>query len=252
MGTNRNTGGPEVLRPDDFFDLSESTSRPLFDKCDFVWDALANLNEYLASSFDDERIYVHGEISGGATIVGGPIYIGRDVNIQGSVWIEGPAYIGDSCQILHGAKIRDGAIMEDGALLGHCSELKHSIMLKESKAPHKAYIGDSIIGNRVNLGAGAVLSNLSILSRKDKASGTRPSLKIRHEEQVYDTGFPKLGAILGDDVQIGCNCTTNPGCLIGPGTIVYPNIAVQKGIIPAGKLVKLRQEIEIIDVSPRP
>lgn len=132
-----------------------------------------------------------------------------------------------------------------GAILGHASEAKNSLFLPKSTAPHFSYVGDSILGHRVNLGAGTKLSNLGILSEKDKVTGKRPSIHLTINGTDYDTGLAKLGAILGDDAQTGCNSVLNPGCLIGRETLVYANASLRKGYYPPRSIIKLRQTIEI-------
>ena len=151
--------------------------------------------------------------------------------------------IGKNCEIRHGAYIRGQALLGDGCIVGHASEVKHSIMLDGAKAPHFAYVGDSILGNEVNLGAGTKLSNLAVNSEKNSETGHRPTIKISIDKRMVDTGLTKLGAVIGDDTQLGCNSVTNPGCLIGPGTLVYANASVSKGFVPGHSIVKLRQEL---------
>jgi bifunctional N-acetylglucosamine-1-phosphate-uridyltransferase/glucosamine-1-phosphate-acetyltransferase GlmU-like protein len=126
----------------------------------------------------------------------------------------------------------------DGAVLGHASEMKNSVMLPEAKAPHFAYLGDSILGSRVNLGAGTKLSNLSITALRHQKT-----LTVQIDGLAYDTGLTKLGAILGDDVQTGCNVVLNPGTLLGRGARVYPNTSV-RGYHGPGEILKLRQHVE--------
>ena len=135
--------------------------------------------------------------------------------------------------------------MGDRCVLGHASELKNSIMLNDAKAPHFAYVGDSILGNNVNLGAGTKLSNLSVACEKELSTGKRPTIKIVIDAEEVDTDLAKLGAIIGDDAQTGCNAVTNPGTLIGKNSLVYANTSVSKGLIPENSIVKLRQVTEI-------
>ncbi|UCC54594.1 MAG: hypothetical protein JSV68_11625, partial [Anaerolineaceae bacterium] len=117
--------------------------------------------------------------------------------------------------------------------------------------PHFNYVGDSILGHRVNLGAGTKLSNLGILSQKDPGSGKRPTINLLVDSREYDTGLAKLGAILGDDVQTGCNAVLNPACLVGSRTLIYANLSLRKGYHPADSVVKLRQTVRRIDKNNR-
>ena len=120
-------------------------------------------------------------------------------------------------------------------------------MLPYAHAPHFNYIGDSILGSNVNLGAGTKLSNLTVSSIKNILTGKRPSIKITIKGKEYDTGLAKLGAILGDSVQTGCNSVLNPGCLISENSLVYANVSLRKGYYPPNHIIKLRQEIEIVE-----
>jgi len=115
-------------------------------------------------------------------------------------------------------------------------------LLPGAHAPHFNYVGDSILGRRVNLGAGTKLSNLTVISVKDQLTGKRPAIMLPIDGTVYDTGLAKLGAIMGDDAQTGCNSVLNPGVLLGPRCLVYPNASLPKGFYPADTIIKLRQK----------
>lgn len=211
-----------------------------------MWGALKRLNAYLKELIPLESMEIQGNIASGATLHGTGIHIGRGTVVEDGAYIAGPAYIGRDCQIRHGAYLRGEVIAGNGCIIGHSSEVKRTIMLNESKAPHFAYVGDSILGHRSNLGAGTKLSNLTLVSVKSPETGKRPTLHIQINDQRYDTGLTKLGAILGDDVQTGCNCVTHPGCLVGPRTLIYANVALRKGYTPSDSLVKLCQATTIV------
>ncbi len=134
------------------------------------------------------------------------------------VSIEGACYIGPGAEIKNGAFLRRGSWICSGAIVGHCSEVKNSILLPGSKAPHFNYVGDSIIGSGANLGAGAKISNV----RNDR--GTIPVTNKKGER--FDSGMRKLGAMVGDGSQLGCNVVTNPGTIISPGVMIPPNETV--------------------------
>ncbi len=123
---------------------------------------------------------------------------------------------------------------------------KNSLFLPQASAPHFNYVGDSILGHRINLGAGTKLSNLTLVSEKDTLTRQRPTIKLAIEGDVVDTGLAKLGTILGDDAQTGCNSVMNPGCLIGRNTLVYANVSLRKGYYPPHSIIKLRQSSEIV------
>ncbi len=221
-----------MLRPSDFFELGSYAHRSLFDGVQYVWDALKNLNAYLEQHLQPVNLAeVHP-----TAVIEGQVMIGEGTVIEPGVMIKGPVIIGKNCQIRQGAYIRENCLIGDHCVVGHTSELKGTIMLDHSQAPHFAYVGDSILGYKVNLGAGTKLSNFKI---------TRDHVHLTIDGVVYDTGLRKLGAILGDNVQLGCNCVTAPGTLVGRDTLVY-SLVSPRGYYPPNSVVKLRQEIEIV------
>lgn len=234
-----------MVHPTDFFDTSDPFVAELFWECDFVWQTLAHLPEHVARLVGDEQI-VLGRVMPGAFLSERPLYIGEGAVIEPGAYIIGPAYIGPGAVVRHGALIRENVILAAGSVLGHASEVKHSLFLPEAHAPHFNYIGDSILGWRTNLGAGTKLSNLTLLSEKDPQTGRRPTLKLTVSGVKFDTGLAKVGAILGDDTQTGCNVVCNPGCLVGPNTLIYANVSLRKGYYPPKSVIKLRQAIETV------
>lgn len=149
------------------------------------------------------------------------VQVGRGVVIESTAFIKGPTIIMDHTEVRHGAYVRGDCYFGRACVVGHTTEVKHSIFLDGAKAGHFAYIGDSILGRGVNLGAGTKLANLRL-------DGRNVMLRIGGER--VDTGRRKLGAILGDGVQTGCNSVTNPGSILGPGSLVAPNSTVSPGI----------------------
>src|SRR5215470_5331684 len=216
--------------PSQFFDLSDPGVADLFAGCEYVWDSLKQLKEIVRSMVKDVTV-VHGTVMEGAYVEPG-------------AFVNGPCYIGPGVEVRHGAYIRGSVILLRESIVGHATEAKNSILLPNAKAPHFAYLGDSILGSRVNLGAGTKLSNVMITSAKDRVSGQRPSIVIPSGDDHYDTGLSKLGAILGDDCQTGCNSVLNPGSILEPGCLVYPNASVSRGHYAAGTIIKLRQKVE--------
>ena len=147
----------------------------------------------------------------------GPVMIELGAVIEPSTHFIGPCFVGKGATIRHGAYIRENAWICSSALVGHCSEVKHSILLPGAKAPHFNYVGDSILGKAVNLGAGVKLSNL----RND---GAEVFLRIGDARRA--SGLRKFGAILGEGCQLGCNAVTNPGTILGCNSTVWPNVTV--------------------------
>jgi NDP-sugar pyrophosphorylase family protein len=175
-------------------------------------------------------------------LAGDRIVIGRGTRIHPSVVIEGPVFIGCDAEIRPGAYIRGGCWIGDRCVVGANTEVKHSILLLRAKAPHLNYVGDSILGAGVNLGAGTILSNF----RHDGGAILIPAIP---EGTRLNTGRRKLGAILGDGVLTGCNCVLHPGCVVGRGTQIYPGVQLRSGVYPAGSIVKLRQELEVVEAK---
>jgi UDP-N-acetylglucosamine diphosphorylase / glucose-1-phosphate thymidylyltransferase / UDP-N-acetylgalactosamine diphosphorylase / glucosamine-1-phosphate N-acetyltransferase / galactosamine-1-phosphate N-acetyltransferase len=235
-----------MLSPTDFFVLGDDLARQLFADCLFVWQAVDRLAPFV-TQYVGSRQQILGEVMPGAYLSDRPLYVGPGARIEPGAYLEGPAYIGPGVVVRHGAYVRENVVMLAGSLLGHASEAKNSLFLPKSMAPHFNYVGDSILGQRVNLGAGTKLSNLGIMSEKDPVTGKRPSITLTIDDQTYDTGLSKLGAILGDDVQTGCNAVLNPGCLVGRNTLIYANTSLRKGYHAPNSIIKLRQNVRRID-----
>ncbi len=182
------------------------------------------------------KVYIDNTLIEGAAIcfegaiINSPyIYIGKDSYIEPGAMIDGPTFIGDKCQIRHSAYIRGDAIISHGAVVGHTTEVKRAIFLQGAKAGHFAYVGDSILGNDVNLGAGTKLANFKFRGRK---------VTISLSGKIYSTGLRKLGAIIGDKTETGCNVVMNPGTLMGPSSFVLPGVSVEGGCYPKGTIIR--------------
>ncbi len=234
------------LQPQALFDLSDPATAAFFDGCAYIWEALPRIAGHVARLTGGGR-RIDGTVMDGAWLGDGPIVIEAGAVVEPGAYVVGPAYIGAGAVVRHGAYVRDNVILLSGAVLGHASEAKNALFLPGAHAPHFAYVGDSILGHRVNLGAGTKLSNLGILSAKDKETGKRPTIRLTVDDREYDTGLSKIGAILGDDVQTGCNAVLNPGCIVGPRTLIYANLSLRKGYHPADSIIKLRQNVRVME-----
>lgn len=159
-------------------------------------------------------------IMAGATLLGSRIRIGRGVLIESGAWIREPAFIGDHSEVRQGAYMREYCLIGRRCVVGHATEVKHSIFLNDAKAGHFAYVGDSILGGEVNLGAGTKLANLRFLPGE---------VQVKTVEGPIGTGLRKFGAILGDRSQTGCNSVTSPGTLIGRDSFLMPNVTAPSG-----------------------
>ena len=167
-------------------------------------------------------------------LLGDRVAIGRGTRILPGAVIEGPIRIGRDCELRPGCYLRGGVWLGDGCIVGASSEVKRAIFLDGARAPHLNYVGDSVLGAGVNLGAGTILSNF----RHDGGE-----IKIPHDGGRLATGRHKLGAVLGDRVLTGCNAVLHPGTIVGAGTQIYPGTQLRAGVYPARTLIKLRQEL---------
>ena len=215
-----------MLSTERFFDLSAFEHRALFSGCTEVWQVLEKLESYLLHLPLGNIASVRQE--GAFFIDPDQISIGEGTVIEPGAYIRGPCIIGRHCQIRHGAYIRGNVIVGDRCVVGHTTELKHSILLNHARAAHFAFVGDSILGNDVNLGAGVKCANLRL-------DGSE--IVIRVEGGGRPTGRRKLGAIIGDGCQIGCNSVLNPGTTLGKNAICYPCINIG-GMIAEGQVVR--------------
>lgn len=227
-----------MLKPENFFDLHDFSHREIFEDLEYVWDALKRLADYIQDVITPS---IEGSVMNGAYLIGDQIQIGPGSIVEPGAYISGPTIIGENTVVRNGAYIRGNVLIGDECVVGHTSELKGAILLNQSGAPHFNYVGDSILGNHVNLGAGTKLSNLKIL---------KGSVKVKIGDTVYDSKLRKFGAILGDRAETGCNSVLNPGTLIGPDSLVYPNATVS-GYVPPNSIVKLRQTLEIVTRESR-
>src|SRR3989339_179364 len=206
-------------------------SHSLFQEIDFVWDALKKLPSFLEQA-PLGRIEI--ALPKGVFLENPHlISIGEGTVVEPGAFIRGPALIGKGCQIRHGAYLRGNVILEDGAIVGHSTEVKHSILLKRAHAAHFNYVGDSILGEDSNLGAGVICANFRL---------DHGHINVHIDGKKIETGLQKLGLILGDRSQIGCNSVMSPGTLVGKDALCYPCVHLQ-GVIPSGSKKKLKQQL---------
>ncbi|MEN8141724.1 MAG: hypothetical protein ABFR97_10945 [Thermodesulfobacteriota bacterium] len=157
----------------------------------------------------------------GASFLGHQIGIGQGVLVEPGAMICAPTIIDDRTVVRQGAYVRGNCLFGKRCVVGHTTEVKHAIFLDDAKAGHFAYLGDSILGNDANLGAGTKMANLKF---------TPGNVLVKTSGGLKDSGLRKLGAIVGDGVQTGCNSVTNPGTLLGPGTMLLPNTTSPPGL----------------------
>ena len=220
-----------MFKPSDLFDLSQTEHAALFEGCDHAWQALKKIKEYL-------KIHAKSDLRNrceGHAFIGPNVFIGEGTVVEDGVMIKGPALIGRNCQIRHNAYFREDVIVGNDCVVGNSCELKNVLLFNNCQVPHFNYVGDSILGHKVHLGAGVVLSNVKVV---------KGNIRIEVDGQQVDTGLRKFGALLGDGVEIGCNSVLNPGSILGRGSIVYPCVN-WRGIVPPGSIVKNKAGIEV-------
>jgi len=225
------------FRPAAFFDIDGFSHSGLLDPAEPVWAALGSkLSEYL-ESWTDWSINI--DLPAGVHLLGDRISIAAGCSIEPGAVIVGPAILEEGVQIRTGAYVRQNVLLCAGSLVGAHSEVKRSILLPGAKAPHQAYVGDSILGRDVNLGAGTICSNVKNVGRE---------ISFSAGGETYHTGLRKFGAILGDGCKTGCNTVLNPGVLMGPGSVTYTNASIRSGFYPAGTLIKVRQTQQVTEM----
>ena len=206
-------------------DLNHTISKDFFTNSN-VFEVILNLKNYivkLGKSLDKSN-YIEKEEN---------IWISKSAVIDNTVHIDAPCIIDDNAEIRHCAYIRAGVIIGKNCIIGNSCELKNSIIFDNAQIPHFNYVGDSIIGYKSHMGAGVIATNL----KSDKSN-----IIIKDNDTVIKTGLTKMGSIIGNFVEIGCNSTLFPGTIIYPNTTIYPLTRV-RGIIPENSIVKNEKEI---------
>ena len=218
----------KLVKTADLYECNVPYLKDLFNESVYPWDMLGKIKG-LCAKLIEEGIEGFSEIETG-------ILVGRDVKIAPTATIIPPAIIGHGTEIRPGAYLRGNVITGENCVLGNSSEFKNCILLDKVQAPHYNYVGDSVVGNYAHLGAGAIISNLKSTKTQVVIDGT------------IETGLRKVGAFLGDHVEVGCNSVLNPGTVIGKGSIVYP-VSCIRGIIPPNCIVSTK--ITIIEREKR-
>ena len=193
---------------------------------EYPWEALPRIHDFiieLGNSLSEDVFEKRGE----------HIWVAKSAKVAPTACLNGPLIVDEDAEIRHCAFIRGNAIVGKGAVVGNSTELKNVILFNKVQVPHYNYVGDSILGFRSHMGAGAITSNV----KSDKTLVT-----VKGENISIETGLKKMGAMLGDNVEVGCNSVLNPGTVIGRNTNIYPTSMV-RGVIPADSIYKCRTEI---------
>ena len=222
------------------FDLSGTDHRAIFDNAQYAWDALSQIKAYV----DKNLIPNQAHTVKGKVFIDENVSIGEGTVVEEGAMILGPAIIGKNCQIRHNAYVRPYSVVGDGCVIGNACEIKHSLIFNRCQIPHFNYIGDSILGEHVHMGAGVKISNLKL------TPGTVLIDEVDQSGIPIDTGLRKFGALIGDRAEIGCNAVLNPGTILGRESIVYPNVS-WRGILPEHMMAKNKAPVDIIMSRPR-
>ncbi|MGC8743672.1 MAG: DapH/DapD/GlmU-related protein [Verrucomicrobiia bacterium] len=224
-----------MLKTEDLFDLKETEHGSIFEGCEFPWEVLKKIGDYISARVKPE---LHNRCDGVAYI-GERVFIGNGTIVEDGAMIKGPAIIGCNCHIRHNAYIRENVIIGDNCVIGNSCELKNSLLFNGCEVPHFNYVGDSILGYKAHLGAGVKISNLKLV---------KGNIIIEIDGKKIDTGLRKFGALIGDNAQIGCNAVLNPGSIIGRNAVIYPCVN-WRGALPSGMVAKNRAAVEIVPRS---
>lgn len=209
----------DSLKNKELFDVRNPYIKPLFDKCEYPWEILGEIKNYINKLIEDGIP--------GYTLLKEGVLIGENVEIYETATIEPPAVLGSGTEVRPGAFLRGNVITGENCVIGNSTEIKNAVLLDKVDVPHYNYVGDSVLGNHAHMGAGAVCSNL-------KSDGKNV---VVHGEHDYETHLRKVGGILADGADIGCGSVLNPGTVIGKNTSVYPLTAL-RGVYPENSIVK--------------
>ncbi len=216
----------ETCRISNLYNLSETIAAELFCGLSYPWEALPKISGFiceLGKTLDKEKYECRGE----------NIWIAKTAKVAPTACLNGPLIIDEEAEIRHCAFIRGNAIVGKGAVVGNSTELKNVVLFNKVQAPHYNYVGDAILGYKAHMGAGSITSNV-------KSDKTLVVVKDKGEEIA--TGLKKFGAMLGDEVEVGCNSVLNPGTVVGRNSNIYP-LSMVRGVVPANSIYKKKNDI---------
>lgn len=212
------------------YDLDQTIAKDIFNDCTYPWEVLPKIKEFiikLGNSLDPAKYEKRGE----------DVWVAKSAKVFASAYIGGPCIIDEDAEVRHCAFIRGSAIVGKGAVVGNSTELKNVILFNKVQVPHYNYVGDSILGFKAHMGAGSITSNV----KSDKTLVVIKEVVSDNKCEIA-TGIKKVGAMLGDNVEVGCNSVLNPGTVLGREVSVYPTSCV-RGVIPAGYIFKNKDNI---------
>jgi NDP-sugar pyrophosphorylase family protein len=208
------------------YDLTKTIASQLFDEVSYPWEVLSRISDFIMEIGKTLSLEEYEKI-------GSNVWIAKSAKITPTAYIHGPTIICKEAEIRHNAFIRGNAIVGQGAVVGNSTELKNVVLFDKVQVPHYNYVGDSVLGYKAHMGAGAITSNV-------KSDKTLVSISYKNEK--IPTNLKKMGAMLGDNVEVGCNSVLNPGTIISKGSNVYP-LSMVRGYIEANSIYKKQGEV---------
>ena len=208
------------------YNLDETIAGEYLSQFTYPWEALAGISDFIKKigpTLDTEKFEQLGE----------DIWVAKSATVAATAYLNGPLIIDEEAEIRHCAFIRGSAIVGKGSVVGNSTELKNDIIFNNVQVPHYNYVGDSILGYKSHMGAGSITSNV----KSDKKL-----VVVKNETEKIETGLKKFGAMLGDEVEVGCGSVLNPGTVIGSHSNIYPLSSVRK-VVPANSIYKNQNEI---------
>lgn len=217
-----------MIKINDLYDLSHTQAKGYLEGFTYPWEALAGIKEMIIGlgATLDSALYDK---------VGENVWISKSAKIYPNNYIEGPCIIGHNTEVRPGAFIRGSVLVGENCVVGNSTELKNCILFDNVQVPHYNYVGDSILGYKSHMGAGSITSNV-------KSDKTLVVIKSQDKSESYPTERKKVGAMLGDFVEIGCGSVLNPGTVVGRNSSVYPLSSV-RGIVPEDSIFKNQDNI---------
>ena len=215
-----------MLTVKNLYDLEHTQAKPLLEQVTYPWEALACIGDFileLGKTLSDAE-YDHPAEN---------VWIARTAKVAPTASITGPCIIGPETEVRHCAFIRGNALVGSGAVVGNSTELKNVILFDKVQVPHYNYVGDSILGYKAHMGAGSITSNV----KSDKLL-----VVIKNGTELIETGRKKVGALIGDNVEVGCGSVLNPGTVVGRNSNIYPLSSV-RGVVPANSIYKRQGEV---------
>lgn len=216
----------EKLKNQNFFDITQTIASSLFSETDYPWEILPKINAFILEIGSKLPTDEYNQVAE-------DIWIAKSAKVAESASITGPAIIGKDTEVRHSAFIRGNAIVGECAVVGNSTELKNVILFNKVQVPHYNYVGDSILGYKAHMGAGSITSNV----KSDKTLVT-----VSCSSEKIPTMLKKVGALIGDNVEVGCNSVLNPGTMIGRDSHIYP-LSMVRGYVPENTIYKKTGEI---------